>query len=75
MNLDCRVPKSRVSILRRIEIDPAHDHYSPCEISSLLAMGWIKSVMLNNGFAVLEITDDGYKVLAFDERENGDDGI
>lgn len=62
MNLDCRVPRDRSlkSLLRRIDEDPVHDHYTPCELAPLLARHYVSIFVTGNGIALLEITDEGY---------------
>jgi hypothetical protein len=65
MNLECRVPhtKSLRALLRKIDADPVHDHYTPCERASPLARQLIPLFVTGTGIALLELTEAGYLFL------------
>lgn len=67
MNLDCRLPsvvnRPLSRLLRDIDEDPIHDHYSPCEIASALARHYVVTFVTGAGTAMLELTDEGIAYL------------
>ena len=65
MNLDCRLPRERslAQLLRAIDEDPVHSHYTPCDISGALARHLITQFITGNGIAMLELTQEGLEYL------------
>lgn len=70
MNLECRVPANRstAKMLKSIDRDPVHDHYTPCELAPLLARRFISTFVTGTGIALLEITEEGYAFLYGESR-------
>lgn len=70
MNLECKVsPLSTVDRLKAIEAGQTDlEYWTPCDLAPLLARGLVARVEAPFGGYYLEITHDGFVLLAAAER-------